>query len=294
MNMEDYGKKDLTAESVSAEVKSITALSHSVYNAETLKKIFGLIDLTTLNTTDTEERVMAMCRKVNHLSTSFPGMPDVAAICVYPALVKTVKEHLKVPSVNIASVTGGFPSSQTFLSVKIAETSLAVEKGADEVDMVISVGKFFEQKYLEVADEITLIKNAAGKAHVKVILESGALRSMEEIRIASLIAMEAGADFIKTSTGKMEPAATLDAAWVMTDAICDFYKRTGRKVGFKPAGGISTSRQAADYYTIVKHNLGEEWLNPDLFRIGASRLANDLISEIIRLETGKQETIQYF
>ena len=205
-----------------------------------------------------------------------------------------VKKSLIAKNVNIASVVGGFPSSQTFISIKLSETSIAVEKGADEVDMVISVGKFLEKDYQTVANEITLIKAAAGKAHVKVILETGAITSFDEIYLASMLAMESGADFIKTSTGKMEPAATPEAVFVMVNAIKDYFEKTGRMVGIKPAGGVVTPEQSLVYFAIIKEVLGEKWLNPEWFRLGASRLANNLISQIKEFETGDKREINYF
>jgi deoxyribose-phosphate aldolase len=235
-----------------------------------------------------------MCEKVNGFETSFPGYKNVAAICVYPSFVELVKNTLNNKKFNIASVTGGFPSSQTFIAVKLAETTIAVEKGATEVDMVISVGKFLEKDYQKVSDEIVLIKTAAGKAHVKVILETGAIPSYNEVYLASMLAMEAGADFIKTSTGKMEPAATPEAVFVMVNAIKEYVSKTGRMVGIKPAGGVVTPEQALVYFTIVKDVLGEKWLNAEYFRLGASRLANNLLSKIQEIETGKKVDINYF
>ncbi|PKP22949.1 MAG: deoxyribose-phosphate aldolase [Bacteroidetes bacterium HGW-Bacteroidetes-21] len=259
-------------------------------DVEMMKKIISFMDLTTLNTQDNGTIVKNMIEKVNKFQSLYPGMPQVAAVCVYPNFVKDVKDTLTDKNVRIACVTGGFPSSQTFLSVKLVETNLAVEKGADEVDMVLSVGTFNEKDYTLCADEITLIKTAAGKAHLKVILESGILSSLNDVRIASILAMEAGADFIKTSTGKVEPAATPEAVFVMCDAIKDYYNKTGRKVGLKPAGGIATTPIAMEYAAIVKYVLGEEWLTPELFRLGASRLANHVLNAILKPE----KEIKYF
>ncbi len=247
---------------------------HDIY-----AQCLSLIDLTTLNATDTEEKVRAMTAKVNNFSKTYPRYRNVAAICIYPTMVNAVKTSLKIPAVNIASVAAGFPSSQTYTAVKREECRMAVEQGADEIDIVISLSKFLAGELNEMADEIRQLKEAIGKAHLKVILETGVL-SPEQIAVASLLSMEAGADFIKTSTGKLEPAATPEAAWVMTQCIKAFYEKTGKKVGFKPAGGIVSSDDALVYYAIVSHVLGSEWLHSSLFRFGASRLANNLLSSM--------------
>ena len=284
----------LTKEFVLSETARISKESKDLSNIGNLKTVLSLIDLTTLNTTDTDKKVHELCDKVNNFPQEFPTFPNVAAICVYPSFVGLVKKSLTAKNVNIASVVGGFPSSQTFISIKLSETCIAVEKGADEVDMVISVGKFLEKDFQTVSDEITLIKAAAGKAHVKVILETGALNSYEEIYFASMLAMEAGANFIKTSTGKMDPAATPEAVFVMVTAIKDYFDKTGRMVGIKPAGGVVTPEQSLVYFAIIKEVLGKKWLNPEWFRLGASRLANNLISQIKEFETGDKKEICYF
>jgi len=247
---------------------------------ELLKTLFSLIDLTTLNTDDNAAKAQKFCTNVNSFADTFKEMSNVAAICVYPALVKEIKEHLAVKNVQIAAVGAGFPSSQTFLAVKLAECKLLVEKGADEVDIVISVGRFLAGEYDRVFDEIHLIKQTIGDAHLKVILETGLLKTSENIRLASLIAMEAGADFIKTSTGKLSPAATPEAVYVMLNAIKDYHSKTGRKIGIKPAGGIASVNDALTYHALVKEILGDEWISQSLFRLGASRLANNLLSAI--------------
>lgn len=275
---------DQVKESVSTLLSEKAAANATT---EVYKTCFNLIDLTSLNTSDRTSSIETFVDKVNAFSGEFPEMPSVAAICVYPSFAKTVKERLKLP-LGIASVSAGFPSSQTFLEVKIAETAMAVSDGASEIDVVISVGKFLDGNYEELYEELEELKATCRDAHLKVILETGALVSAENIKKASLIAMAAGADFIKTSTGKMSPAATLEAAYVMCGAIKEFYNKTGQKIGFKPAGGISTTEEAVKYYTIVKEVLGEEWLNNKLFRFGASRLANNLLSDIY----GK--TVSYF
>lgn len=252
------------------------AANHSKKVYET---ILSCIDLTSLNTTDTEEGIAKMVQKVNDFGENYPELPNVAALCVYPSMVKTVRECL-TEGVEIASVAAGFPHSQTFIEVKVAETSLAILDGASEIDVVISVGKLLEKKYEEIVEELQEIKAACREAHLKVILESGALK-VDELRIASILSMESGANFIKTSTGKQQPAATLTAAYVMCRLIKEYFVKTGKKVGFKAAGGIVTVEEALDYYCIVEDVLGEEWLQKDLFRFGASRLANNILSEIL-------------
>ncbi|HPS96071.1 MAG: deoxyribose-phosphate aldolase [Bacteroidales bacterium] len=247
---------------------------------EILAACIGHMDLTSLNSTDTKSKIEKMVEKVNNFPVNYPKYPSVAAICVYPNFAEVVKKNLNSQDVNVAVVGGVFPSSQSFLEVKIQECRIAVEKGADEVDIVLSLSHFLEGEYELAAKEISSIKKAIAPAHLKVILETGALSTPEAIEKASVLAMEAGADFIKTSTGKMEPAATPEAAIVMCRAIKEHYRKTGKKVGFKPAGGISTPQDAILYYAIVDTILGEEWLNPELFRLGASRLANNLLTEL--------------
>lgn len=267
-----------------------------LYTSGLLMKIFSLIDLTTLNSTDTHAKVKSMCSKINEFRKleSYSAYPDVAAVCVYPSLIEVVKNNLKAFNVNVASVAGGFPASQTFIEIKCKEAKMAVEKGADEIDMVISIGKFLDGDYETVFEEIKAMKAACGKAHLKVILETGVMPSPNEIYKASILAMEAGADFIKTSTGKVQPAATQMAVYVMTMAIKDFFNKNGKRIGIKPAGGISDGKTAIEYYAIVKDNLGDEWLTSDLFRIGASSLANNLLSEIKSLDIGGKAEVKYF
>ena len=248
---------------------------------EVKKQLFNCIDLTTLKTEDSEESVLKFTERVNDLENEYPDLKNVAAICVYPNFAKIVSQSLEVESVNVACVSGGFPSSQTFTEVKVAETALALADGASEIDIVIPVGKFLGGDYEGMCDEIEEIKSVCGDRHLKVILETGALKTAENIWKASILAMYSGADFIKTSTGKQEPAATPEAAYVMCQAIKAYHEKTGRKVGFKPAGGINSVNDALVYYTIVKEVLGKEWLNNELFRIGTSRLANLLLSEIV-------------
>jgi deoxyribose-phosphate aldolase len=247
---------------------------------ELLKKIFSLIDLTTLSEKDNIKSVSSLCEKVNLQEESFPSMPPVAAICIYPDLVSVVKEHLENPLVSIASVGGGFPASQTFTNIKVMEIEQAIEQGAEEIDIVIPVGKFLMGDLEYVEYEIQIIKQRVGVVRLKVILETGALADLTLVRKASLLSIGAGADFIKTSTGKISPGATPEAVIVMCQAIMDYYNRTGKKIGIKPAGGISDAPTALLYYAIVREILGEDWLNSERFRIGASGLANRLLADI--------------
>ena len=255
-------------------------------NTKEVKKfLFHCIDLTTLKCTDSEPSVMQFTQRVNDFVDKYPDLDNVAAICVYPNMAEIVNDTLEADNVNIACVSGGFPSSQTFIEVKVAETSLALHAGADEIDIVISVGKFLSGDYEGMCDEIEELKDVCGEKHLKVILETGALATAENIKKASILSMYSGADIIKTSTGKEKPAATPEAAYVMCQAIKEYFLETGRKVGFKPAGGINTVEDALTYYTIVKEVLGKEWLNNELFRLGTSRLANLLLSDITGEET---------
>ncbi len=275
---------NLSDEKVTENVSKIIADNYKVNNnINVYKKLFSLIDLTSLGTTDNEKQIITFTEKVNQLSENFPEMENVAAICVYPCFVETVKNTL-IEDIEIAAVAAGFPSSQTFIEIKIAETALAVSQGASEIDIVLSVGKFLSENYDETFEEIEEIKSSCRNSHLKVILETGALATAKNIKKASLLCMEAGANFIKTSTGKTNPAATPEAAYVMCEAIRDYYKNTGKKVGFKAAGGISSTEDAVKYYCIVKEILGEEWLNSSLFRLGASRLANNLLTDIYKKE----------
>lgn len=250
-------------------------------NIDVKKEIFHCIDLTTLKCTDSEESVMKFTEKVNEFVDKYPDLENVAAICVYPNMAEIVSDSLEADNVKIACVSGGFPSSQTFMEVKIAETAMAIHAGAEEIDIVMPVGKFLCGDYEGMCDEIGELKDVCGEKTLKVILETGALRTASNIKKAAILAMYAGADFIKTSTGKEAISATPEAALVMCEAIKEYYKETGRKVGFKAAGGIDSVKKALAYYTIVKETLGEEWLNNGLFRIGTSRLTNLLLSDII-------------
>lgn len=250
-------------------------------NIDVKKEIFHCIDLTTLKCTDSEESVMKFTEKVNEFVDKYPDLDNVAAICVYPNMAEIVSDSLEADNVKIACVSGGFPSSQTFMEVKVAETAMALHAGAEEIDIVMPIGKFLCGDYEGMCDEISELKDICGEKPLKVILETGALRTASNIKKAAILAMYAGADFIKTSTGKEAISATPEAALVMCEAIKEYYKETGRKVGFKAAGGIDSVKKALAYYTIVKEVLGEEWLNNGLFRIGTSRLTNLLLSDII-------------
>ena len=270
---------------VKSEVAKILAEKVAVNNTPAVKKLLlNCIDLTTLLTTDSPERVLKFTENVNKFEEQYAEFGSVAAICVYPNFANIVSNTLEVENVNIACVSGGFPSSQTFIEVRIAETSMALMDGATEIDIVINVGQFLSGDYETMCEEIQELKDVCKEHHMKVILETGALKTAENIKKASILSMYSGADFIKTSTGKLEPSATPEAAYVMCQAIKEYYDLTGRKVGFKPAGGVSTVQDALNYYTIVKEVLGEEWLNNKLFRLGTSRLTNLLLSELVGKE----------
>ena len=254
-------------------------------NIDVKKFLFNCIDLTTLKSTDSDRSVMDFTNKVNLFVDKYPDLKNVAAICVYPNFAEIVNDTLEADDVNIACVSGGFPSSQTFQEVKIAEIAMALKDGADEIDIVIPVGKFLSGDYEGMCDEIEELKDVCGDKHLKVILETGLLGGASNIKKASILSMYSGADFIKTSTGKESPAATPESAYVMCQSIKEYHKLTGRKIGFKPAGGINCVKDALVYYTIVKNVLGEEWLSNEFFRLGTSRLANMLLSEIVGEET---------
>jgi deoxyribose-phosphate aldolase len=261
---------------------------------QALKMGLNMIDLTTLEGKDTPGKVQQMCYKAMHLHDELPNLPTVAAVCVYPSMVKIAKSALVNSSVKVASVSTAFPSGQAPLSVKLADTTFAVNEGADEIDMVISRGKFLAGEYDYVFDEIAAIKAACGNARLKVILETGELLTLDNVRKASDLAIYAGADFIKTSTGKIQPAATMQVTYTMLMAIKDYYDATGKMIGMKPAGGISTSKLALHYLVMVKEVLGNEWLTNQWFRFGASSLANDILMQIRKLETGVYQSSDYF
>ena len=261
---------------------------------EGLKLALSMIDLTTLEGKDTPGKVKQLCYKAMHLNDRMKGLPTVAAVCVYPTYVQLAKKELKDSGINVASVATAFPSGQSSLKTKLSDTLFAVEQGADEIDMVISRGEFLAGNYNFVFDEIASIKEACGSAHLKVILETGELDTLDNVRKASELAMHAGADFIKTSTGKIQPAATLPVTYVMLDAIKDFYLTTGRMIGMKPAGGISNSKIALQYLVMLNEVLGEKWMNKNYFRFGASSLANDLLMQLAKSETGYYQSSNYF
>ncbi len=259
-----------------------------------LKLALSMIDLTTLEGKDSLGKVRQLCYKASHLHDQFSNLPQVAAVCVYPSMVKVAKKALKSSSIKIAAVATAFPSGMATLEAKLNEVKSVVDAGVDEVDMVISRGRFLQGDYSYVFDEVAKVKSTCWQAHLKVILETGELITLDNVRKASDLAMEAGADFIKTSTGKVKPAATPSVVLVMLEAIRDFYKRTGKIVGMKPAGGISTAKLAIQYLVMVRETLGQEWLTPDRFRFGASSLANDILMQIVKQSTGIYQSINYF
>ena len=277
---------EVSDEEVRDAVRKIIAEKvHENDNLEVKKFLMGSVELTTLKTTDSEDSVLAFTERVNQFDEQYPELPHVATICVYPCFAKTVSETLEVDGVEIACVSGSFPSSQALIEVKVAETALAIKDGATEIDIVMPVGKFLSGNYEEVADEISELKNVCGEKKMKVILETGCLKTAANIKKASILSMYAGAYYIKTSTGKLEPAATPEAAYVMCQAIKEYYDKTGIQIGFKPAGGLNTVMDAITMYTIVKEVLGEKWLTNQWFRMGTSRLANLLLSEVVGHET---------
>ena len=259
-----------------------------------LKLVLNMIDLTTLEGKDTDGKVKQLCSKAMHLHDAYPALPTVAAICVYPSMVAVAKKALTGSNVKVAAVATAFPSGQSSRDVKIRDTKFAVQEGADEIDMVISRGKFLQGEYNFVFDEIAAVKEACGNARLKAILETGELVTYDNVRRASEIAMYAGADFIKTSTGKIQPAATLPVTLVMLEAIRDFYYRTGKKIAMKPAGGISKAKAALHYLVMVQETLGNDWLNNDWFRFGASSLANDVLMQLEKERTGVYQAANYF
>ncbi len=259
-----------------------------------MKMVLNMIDLTTLEGKDTPGKVKQMCYKARHLHDAYPDCPTVAAVCVYPSMVRIAKNELKDSGIKVASVSTAFPSGQAPRNIKIDDTKFAVDEGADEIDMVISRGEFLAGNYNFVFDEIAAIKEACGKARLKVILETGELVTLDNVRRASEIAMYAGADFIKTSTGKIQPAATMQVTYVMLMAIKDFYRKTGIQIGMKPAGGISTSKLALHNLLMVKETLGDQWLTNEWFRFGASSLANDVLMQLMKSKTGAYQSADYF
>jgi len=285
--VDEVGIKERAARLATRSIKKSSKI-------EGLKLALSMIDLTTLEGADTPGRVRQLCAKALHLHSTRPELPLVAAVCVYPTMVRIAREALKDTPVKIAAVATAFPSGMNPLEVKLEDTRYAVGEGADEIDMVISRGDFLRGDYVRVADEIARVKQACGRAHLKVILETGELGTLDRVRLASDIAMEAGGDFIKTSTGKIQPAATPEVVLVMLQAIHDFHRKTGKKIGMKPAGGIANSKQALHLLVMVREVLGPDWLTPDLFRIGASRLPNDILMQLEKERTGVYQGGDYF
>ena len=261
---------------------------------EALKLALSMMDLTTLEGQDTPGKVRQLCRKAMHLHDALPDLPHVAAVCVYPTMVGVARDALRGSGIKVASVATAFPSGMTSLAIKLEETKMAVDAGADEIDMVISRGAFLQGEYQRVYDEIVAVKRACGGAHLKVILETGELGTLDRVRRASVLAMQAGADFIKTSTGKVQPAATLPVTLVMLQAIRDHYAATGVRVGMKPAGGIAKAKLAIQYLVMLRETLGQDWLTPDLFRFGASSLANDVLMQLQKQRTGAYQSADYY
>jgi len=261
---------------------------------EGLKLALSMVDLTTLEGADTPGKVRQLCTKAIHLHSGRTDLPMVAAVCVYPTMVRIAREALQGTPIQVAAVATAFPSGMNPLKVKLADTRYAVGEGAHEIDMVISRGDFLRGEYQRVADEISQVKEACGKAHLKVILETGELGTLDRVRLASDLAMQAGADFIKTSTGKIQPAATPEVVLVMLLAIDDYYRKTGKRIGMKPAGGIANAKAALNLLIMVREILGPAWLTPDLFRIGASKLPNDMLMQLEKERTGVYQGLDYF
>jgi len=288
-------KMDFDDAMLSSTIQRIeTLVGDAIKDIDVLKRMFSCIDLTTLSSEDCTFSVGEFCQTVNQFDNEFPSIPSIGAVCVFPVFAPVLKNSLNANGVKKAVVAGGFPSSQTFTDIKIMEIKRSAELGVDEIDVVIPVGEFLDGNYEFVLEEVRMMKEAAGNAHLKVILETGLLKSPELIWQASLLAMEGGADFIKTSTGKVPVSATPQAAFVMLQAIKTFYQQTNKKVGFKAAGGIVHTKDAGIYYLLVNEVLGGGWSNNEYFRIGASRLANNLLTDIGRLESGSNREVNYF
>ena len=290
-------QKTKAIDQVNTQERVARLFSRSIKKESKMQALYlalSMIDLTTLEGKDSEGKVKQLCYKASHLHYKHPGLPYVAAICVYPTMVPIAKKELAGTGINVASVATAFPSGMADINAKLDEVKSVVDAGADEVDMVISRGRFLNGDYDYVSDEISQVKDACGKAHLKVILETGELVTLDNVQLASDIAMEAGADFIKTSTGKVSPAATPPVVLTMLEAIRDFQIKTGKKIGMKPAGGISTAKQAIQYLVMIKETLGDDWLSPNLFRFGASSLANDILMQIMKQSTGQYQSKDYF
>ncbi|MGD8426422.1 MAG: deoxyribose-phosphate aldolase [Balneolaceae bacterium] len=296
MNLADFSQA-VAVDQVGVEERVARLNKRSIKKESKIQGLtmaLSMVDLTTLEGMDTPGKVIQLCQKAKEPYIGLPDLPSVAAVCVYPRMVCAAHKALRGTGINVASVATAFPSGMTSLENKLEETHQVVEDGADEVDMVISRGEFLKGNYSYVYDEISAVKEACGDAHLKVILETGELQTYENVRKASDLAMHAGADFIKTSTGKVNPAATQPVTLVMLEAIRDFYYNTGRKVGMKPAGGIRKAKQALQYLVLVKETLGTDWLTPQYFRFGASSLANDLLMQIVKQKTGVYQSADYF
>ena len=287
MAVDEVGVNERVARFRSRSIKTASKI-------EALKLILSMIDLTTLEGQDTPGKVRQLCQKAIHLHDAMPGLPQVAAVCVYPTMVGVAREALAGHDISIASVATAFPSGMAPLNVKLEDTRIAVDQGADEIDMVLSRGAFLAGEYGFVFDEIVAIKEACGDAHLKVILETGELETLDRVRRASVLAMHAGADFIKTSTGKIQPAATMQVTLVMLQAIRDYYYETGRRVGMKPAGGISEAKLAVHYLVMLRETIGNAWMTPERFRFGASSLANDVLMQLVKQTTGVYQSADYF
>ena len=290
-------QKTKSIDQVNTQERVSRLFSRSIKKESKMQALYlalSMIDLTTLEGKDSEGKVKQLCYKASHLHYKHPGLPYVAAICVYPTMVPIAKKELEGTEINVASVATAFPSGMADINAKLDEVKSVVDAGADEVDMVISRGRFLNGDYNYVSDEISQVKDACGKAHLKVILETGELVTLDNVQLASDIAMEAGADFIKTSTGKVSPAATPPVVLTMLEAIRDFQIKTGKKIGMKPAGGIGTAKQAIQYLVMIKETLGDDWLSPNLFRFGASSLANDILMQIMKQSTGQYQSKDYF
>lgn len=285
--VDEVGVRERTARFQSRSIKKESKI-------EALRMVLGMIDLTTLEGQDTPGKVRQLCQKAMHLHDAMPGLPHVAAVCVYPTMVGVAKQALGDSGIRVASVATAFPSGMAPRQIKLEETRIAVDDGADEIDMVISRGAFLQGEYEFVFDEIAAIREASGAAHLKVILETGELGTLDRVRRASVLAMHAGADFIKTSTGKIQPAATLPVTLVMLQAIRDYYHDTGRMVGMKPAGGISGAKLAVHYLVMLRETLGNAWMTPEWFRFGASSLANDVLMQLQKQATGVYQSADYF
>ena len=290
-------QKTKSIDQVNTQERVSRLFSRSIKKESKMQALYlalSMIDLTTLEGKDSEGKVKQLCYKASHLHYKHPGLPYVAAICVYPTMVPIAKKELAGTGINVASVATAFPSGMADINAKLDEVKSVVDAGADEVDMAISRGRFLNGDFNYVSDEISQVKDACGKAHLKVILETGELVTLDNVQLASDIAMEAGADFIKTSTGKVSPAATPPVVLTMLEAIRDFQIKTGKKIGMKPAGGISTAKQAIQYLVMIKETLGDDWLSPNLFRFGASSLANDILMQIMKQSTGQYQSKDYF